>query len=146
MISLSHCLAQSLSLTSVVPQADYLQPKLLGILAFFNMQLLSSSTGEKEKKKMVSSRDSSGQDRCLGQNVYLSVFSPALSLQALNSLMALMKLLGSKHISSVRVKMMTTLRTGLRYKEDFPQLCCRSVAAHRLHTLCLHREQQKSLS
>uniref|UniRef100_A0A8B9RAG0 Serine/threonine-protein kinase ATR n=1 Tax=Astyanax mexicanus TaxID=7994 RepID=A0A8B9RAG0_ASTMX len=74
--------------------ADYLQPKLLGILAFFNMQLLSSSAGEKEKKKM-----------------------------ALNSLMALMKLMGSKHISSVRVKMMTTLRTGLRYKEDFPQLC-----------------------
>lgn len=34
-------------------QADYLQPKLLGILAFFNMQLLSSSAGEKEKKKMV---------------------------------------------------------------------------------------------
>uniref|UniRef100_A0A672LJ32 Serine/threonine-protein kinase ATR n=1 Tax=Sinocyclocheilus grahami TaxID=75366 RepID=A0A672LJ32_SINGR len=33
--------------------ADYLQPKLLGILAFFNMQLLSSSAGEKEKKKMV---------------------------------------------------------------------------------------------
>ncbi|XP_016090899.1 serine/threonine-protein kinase ATR [Sinocyclocheilus grahami] len=60
--------------------ADYLQPKLLGILAFFNMQLLSSSAGEKEKKKM-----------------------------ALNSLMALMKLMGPKHISSVRVKMMTTL-------------------------------------
>ncbi|KAL6468384.1 hypothetical protein MHYP_G00240610 [Metynnis hypsauchen] len=77
--------------------ADYLQPKLLGILAFFNMQLLSSSAGEKEKKKM-----------------------------ALNSLMALMKLMGSKHISSVRVKMMTTLRTGLRYKEDFPQLCCQT--------------------
>ncbi|XP_072524827.1 serine/threonine-protein kinase ATR [Salminus brasiliensis] len=77
--------------------ADYLQPKLLGILAFFNMQLLSSSAGEKEKKKM-----------------------------ALNSVMALMKLMGSKHISSVRVKMMTTLRTGLKYKEDFPQLCCQT--------------------
>ncbi|XP_053507281.1 serine/threonine-protein kinase ATR [Ictalurus furcatus] len=84
-------------ITSPVIMADYLQPKLLGILAFFNMQLLSSSAGEKEKKKM-----------------------------ALNSLMALMKLMGSKHISSVRVKMMTTLRTGLRYKEDFPQLCCRT--------------------
>ncbi|MGH0136331.1 UNVERIFIED_CONTAM: hypothetical protein FKN15_036029 [Acipenser sinensis] len=32
--------------------ADYLQPKLLGILAFFNMHLLSSSVGEKEKEKM----------------------------------------------------------------------------------------------
>ncbi|GAA6079294.1 serine/threonine-protein kinase ATR isoform X1, partial [Tachysurus ichikawai] len=84
-------------ITSPEIMADYLQPKLLGILAFFNMQLLSSSAGEKEKKNM-----------------------------ALNSLMALMKLMGSKHISSVRVKMMTTLRTGLRYKEDFPQLCCRT--------------------
>lgn len=32
------------------PQADYLQPKLLGILAFFNMQLLSSSVGIEDKK------------------------------------------------------------------------------------------------
>ncbi|KAK7904072.1 hypothetical protein WMY93_016679 [Mugilogobius chulae] len=78
-------------------QADYLQPKLLGILAFFNMQLLSSSAGEKDRKKM-----------------------------ALTSVMALMKLMGSKHISSVRVKMMTTLRTGLRFREDFPLLCCQT--------------------
>ncbi|XP_041120696.1 serine/threonine-protein kinase ATR-like [Polyodon spathula] len=77
--------------------ADYLQPKLLGILAFFNMHLLSSSVGEKEKKQM-----------------------------ALNSLVSLMTLMGPKHISSVRVKMMTTLRTGLRYKDDFPQLCCKA--------------------
>nr|XP_033814332.1 serine/threonine-protein kinase ATR isoform X1 [Geotrypetes seraphini] len=76
--------------------ADYLQPKLLGILAFFNMQLLSSSIGIEDKK------------------------------MALNSLVSLMKLMGAKHISSVRVKMMTTLRTGLRYKEDFPELCCRA--------------------
>ncbi|XP_067098811.1 serine/threonine-protein kinase ATR [Osmerus mordax] len=77
--------------------ADYLQPKLLGILAFFNMQLLSSSAGEKDRKKMV-----------------------------LTSLMALMRLMGPKHISSVRVKMMTTLRTGLRYRDDFPLLCCQT--------------------
>ncbi|XP_045917946.1 serine/threonine-protein kinase ATR isoform X1 [Micropterus dolomieu] len=77
--------------------ADYLQPKLLGILAFFNMQLLSSSAGEKDRKKL-----------------------------ALTSVMALMRLMGSKHISSVRVKMMTTLRTGLRYREDFPLLCCQT--------------------
>uniref|UniRef100_A0A669AX27 Serine/threonine-protein kinase ATR n=1 Tax=Oreochromis niloticus TaxID=8128 RepID=A0A669AX27_ORENI len=77
--------------------ADYLQPKLLGILAFFNMQLLSSSAGEKDRKKLV-----------------------------LTSVMALMRLMGSKHISSVRVKMMTTLRTGLRYREDFPLLCCQT--------------------
>ncbi|XP_075124962.1 serine/threonine-protein kinase ATR [Leptodactylus fuscus] len=76
--------------------ADYLQPKLLGILAFFNMHLLSSSIGIEDKK------------------------------MALNSLVSLMKLMGPKHISSVRVKMMTTLRTGLRYKDEFPELCCRS--------------------
>ncbi|CAJ0949104.1 unnamed protein product, partial [Ranitomeya imitator] len=47
-------------------------------------------------------------------------------IMALSSLVSLMKLMGPRHISSVRVKMMTTLRTGLRYKEDFPELCCRS--------------------
>lgn len=84
-------------ITTPERMADYLQPKLLGILAFFNMQLLSSSAGEKDRKKM-----------------------------ALTSVMALMKLMGSKHISSVRVKMMSTLRTGLRYREDFPLLCCQT--------------------
>ncbi|XP_066475341.1 serine/threonine-protein kinase ATR [Tiliqua scincoides] len=83
-------------ITSPELMADYLQPKLLGILAFFNMQLLSSSIGIEDKK------------------------------MALNSLMTLMKLMGSKHISAVRVKMMTTLRTGLRYKDDFPELCCKA--------------------
>ncbi|XP_045440081.1 serine/threonine-protein kinase ATR isoform X4 [Pipistrellus kuhlii] len=83
---------------SISPEqmADYLQPKLLGILAFFNMQLLSSSVGIEDKK------------------------------MALNSLMSLMKLMGPKHVSSVRVKMMTTLRSGLRFKDDFPELCCRA--------------------
>ncbi|XP_049917731.1 serine/threonine-protein kinase ATR [Epinephelus moara] len=84
-------------ITTPERMADYLQPKLLGILAFFNMQLLSSSAGEKGRKKL-----------------------------ALTSVMALMRLMGSKHISSVRVKMMTTLRTGLRYREDFPLLCCQT--------------------
>nr|XP_008104413.1 PREDICTED: serine/threonine-protein kinase ATR isoform X1 [Anolis carolinensis] len=83
-------------ITSSERMADYLQPRLLGILAFFNMQLLSSSVGIEDKK------------------------------MALNSLMALMTLMGPKHISAVRVKMMTTLRTGLRYKDDFPELCCKS--------------------
>ncbi|XP_063122216.1 serine/threonine-protein kinase ATR isoform X2 [Rattus norvegicus] len=83
-------------ITSPELMADYLQPKLLGILAFFNMQLLSSSVGIEDKK------------------------------MALTSLMSLMKLMGPKHVSSVRVKMMTTLRTGLRFKDDFPELCCRA--------------------
>ncbi|XP_075426221.1 serine/threonine-protein kinase ATR isoform X3 [Ascaphus truei] len=84
------------NITEPEMMADYLQPKLLGILAFFNMHLLSSSIGIEDKK------------------------------MALNSLVSLMKLMGPKHISSVRVKMMTTLRTGLRYKEEFPELCCRA--------------------
>uniref|UniRef100_A0A6I8NKR0 Serine/threonine-protein kinase ATR n=1 Tax=Ornithorhynchus anatinus TaxID=9258 RepID=A0A6I8NKR0_ORNAN len=84
-------------ITSPELMADYLQPKLLGILAFFNMQLMSSSVSIEDKK------------------------------MALNSLMSLMKLMGPKHISSVRVKMMTTLRTGLRYKDDFPDLCWLSL-------------------
>ncbi|KAF3845218.1 hypothetical protein F7725_008381, partial [Dissostichus mawsoni] len=84
-------------ITTPERMADYLQPKLLGILAFFNMQLLSSSAGEKERKKLT-----------------------------LTSVMALMRLMGSKHISSVRVKMMTTLRTSLRFREDFPLLCCQT--------------------
>nr|XP_015216835.1 PREDICTED: serine/threonine-protein kinase ATR isoform X1 [Lepisosteus oculatus] len=84
-------------ITTAELMADYLQPKLLGILAFFNRQLLRSNLGENVKKKM-----------------------------ALKSLVALMKLMGPKHIGSVRVKMMTTLRTGLRYKDDFPELCCQS--------------------
>ncbi|XP_037833578.1 serine/threonine-protein kinase ATR [Kryptolebias marmoratus] len=84
-------------ITTPEHMADYLQPKLLGILAFFNMQLLSSSAGEKDRKKL-----------------------------ALTSVIALMRLMGSKHISSVRVKMMTTIRTGLRYREDFPRLCCQT--------------------
>ncbi|XP_052043584.1 serine/threonine-protein kinase ATR isoform X2 [Apodemus sylvaticus] len=83
-------------ITSPELMADYLQPKLLGILAFFNMQLLSSSVGIEDKK------------------------------MALTSLMSLMKLMGPKHVSSVRVKMMTTLRTGLRFKDEFPELCCRA--------------------
>ncbi|KAM7376136.1 hypothetical protein PAMP_005881 [Pampus punctatissimus] len=103
-------------ITTSEHMADYLQPKLLGILAFFNMQLLSSSAGEKDRKKM-----------------------------ALTSVIALMRLMGSKHISSVRVKMMTTLRTGLRYREDFPLLCCqtwdcfvRSVESAHLGPLLSH--------
>ncbi|KAJ3613478.1 hypothetical protein NHX12_019727 [Muraenolepis orangiensis] len=84
-------------ITTPERMADYLQPKLLGILAFFNMQLLSSSAGEKDRKKL-----------------------------ALTSVMALMRLIGSRHITSVRVKMMTTLRTGLRYRDDFPLLCCQT--------------------
>lgn len=141
-----------------------MQPKLLGILAFFNMQLLSSSAGEKDRKKLVCDpqlrtnlitdnmsvrgfafeashcAQAEAPDALIG--LVCSVFSVRLlkrknlstcvCAQALTSVMELMRLMGSKHISSVRVKMMTTLRTGLRYKEDFPLLCCQSVHAFTL--------------
>lgn len=102
-----------------------MQPKLLGILAFFNMQLLSSSAGEKDHKKLV--RDP--QLNLITDNCVLCLNSQTVCFcaQALTSVMELMRLMGSKHIGSVRVKIMTTLRTGLRYREDFPLLCCRSV-------------------
>uniref|UniRef100_A0A3P8URA2 Serine/threonine-protein kinase ATR n=1 Tax=Cynoglossus semilaevis TaxID=244447 RepID=A0A3P8URA2_CYNSE len=64
---------------------------------------------------------------------------------ALTSVMSLMRLMGSKHISSVRVKMMTTLRIGLKYREDYPLLCCqmwdcfvRSVETSHLGPLLSH--------
>lgn len=64
------------------------------------------------------------------QSVSMPMLACFFCPQALTSVMALMRLMGSKHISSVRVKMMTTLRTGLRYREDFPLLCCQSVHTH----------------
>lgn len=104
-----------------------MQPKLLGILAFFNMQLLSSSAGEKDRKKLVGLRRLRTNSKC---KVSVCQCLPGFCPQALTSVMALMRLMGSKHISSVRVKMMTTLRTGLRYRDDFPLLCCQSVHTH----------------
>ncbi|XP_041465563.1 serine/threonine-protein kinase ATR-like [Lytechinus variegatus] len=77
--------------------ADFLQPRLLGILAFFDSQLLNSRIPIQDKK------------------------------QALESLVCIMKLMGPKHITGVRVKVMTTLKIGLRYKEHgFPALSCKA--------------------
>lgn len=61
-----------------VLQADYLQPKLLGILAFFNMQLLSSSAGEKDRKKLVGLRRLRTNSKCkVSVCQCLPVFLPA---------------------------------------------------------------------
>ncbi|KAJ8029668.1 Serine/threonine-protein kinase ATR [Holothuria leucospilota] len=77
--------------------ADFLQPRLLGILAFFDSQLLNSHTPLEDRKL------------------------------ALESLVCIMRLMGPKHITGVRVKIMTTLKIGLRYKDHgFQLLSCRA--------------------
>ncbi|CAL1278598.1 unnamed protein product [Larinioides sclopetarius] len=47
--------------------------------------------------------------------------------QALESLIAIMKIMGSRAITAVRFKLMATLRLTLRFKEgDFPKICCKA--------------------
>ncbi|XP_071964795.1 serine/threonine-protein kinase ATR-like isoform X2 [Antedon mediterranea] len=84
-------------ITKAENMADFLQPRLLGILAFFDSQLLTNSIALEDKKL------------------------------ALESLVSIMKLMGAKHITTVRVKVMTTLKISLRFKEQgFPILSCRA--------------------
>ncbi|KAK3744393.1 hypothetical protein QZH41_012155, partial [Actinostola sp. cb2023] len=74
--------------------ANFLQHRLLGILAFYNTVLVTNS--DLEEKKL-----------------------------ALKSLVKLMEMMGPKHITSVRVKVMGILRLGLRFKHTgFPELSC----------------------
>ncbi|XP_038072304.1 serine/threonine-protein kinase ATR-like [Patiria miniata] len=84
-------------ITEATDMADFLQPRLLGILAFFDSQLLNSHIAVEDKKL------------------------------ALESLVCIMKLMGTRHITGVRLKIMATLKIGLRYKDDgFPLLSCRA--------------------
>ncbi|XP_033634079.1 serine/threonine-protein kinase ATR-like [Asterias rubens] len=84
-------------ITEAADMADFLQPGLLGILAFFDSQLLNSHIAVEDKKL------------------------------ALDSLVCIMKLMGTKHITGVRLKIMATLKIGLRYKDHgFPLLSCRA--------------------
>ncbi|XP_076315035.1 serine/threonine-protein kinase ATR-like [Tachypleus tridentatus] len=74
--------------------AKFLQPRLLGFLAFFDSQLLNANFPLEEKK---------------------------LALGSLNSIMELM---GPKHITAVRMKVMATLKIAIHFtEEDFPQIC-----------------------
>lgn len=83
------------NIESTEDMADYLQPRLLGVLAFFDSQLLISSIPVEEKK---------------------------LTLKSLTSIIQLM---GPKHVTFVRYKIMNTLRIGLRFKENgFPEISC----------------------
>ncbi|KAL5004570.1 hypothetical protein ScPMuIL_018026 [Solemya velum] len=77
--------------------ADFLQPRLLGVLAFFDSQLLNSNITMDEKK---------------------------LTLEAL---IAVIKLMGPKHITTIRYKVMNTLRIGLQFKDrEFMELSCKA--------------------
>uniref|UniRef100_UPI00358FE87A LOW QUALITY PROTEIN: serine/threonine-protein kinase ATR n=1 Tax=Myxine glutinosa TaxID=7769 RepID=UPI00358FE87A len=93
---LSDASSQGFKIHSPEQMADYLQPRLMGVLAFFNVQLLQTSISIEEKRR------------------------------ALSSLVALMKLMGPRHVTEMRVKMLTTLKTALMYKDHFPELCCRA--------------------
>ena len=76
--------------------ADWLRPKLLGIIMRFDNYLKDTTVVSLREKK-----------------------------RAYASLIGLMKLMGTKHITSVRVHLMTTLRIGHKYKEmGFAELCC----------------------
>ncbi|KAL4227217.1 hypothetical protein ACF0H5_012662 [Mactra antiquata] len=77
--------------------ADYLQPRLLGVLAFFDSQLLKPSIPMEEKRP------------------------------ALESLISIVRLMGSKNISAIRHKVMNTLRIGLQFTDNvFVELSCRA--------------------
>ncbi|KAK7486773.1 hypothetical protein BaRGS_00021920, partial [Batillaria attramentaria] len=77
--------------------AMYLQPRLLGVLAFFDSQLVNTNVALADKKL------------------------------ALESLISILNLMDSEHIGSIRYKVMNTLRLGLRFKDRaFMELSCRA--------------------
>jgi len=76
--------------------ADLLEPNILGTLYHFDRYLNEGTNSVSEKAK------------------------------AYNSLVSYIKLMGSKYVTRVRMRVMTTLKIGLRYRESavFVQLCC----------------------
>ncbi|RUS83841.1 hypothetical protein EGW08_008382 [Elysia chlorotica] len=77
--------------------AQYLEPRLLGVLAFFDAQLMNSNIIMQDKKL------------------------------ALKSVISIIRLMGSKHITSIRHKMMNTLRLALNFrKPDFVDISCKA--------------------
>ncbi|XP_023240203.1 serine/threonine-protein kinase ATR-like [Centruroides sculpturatus] len=76
--------------------AKFLQPRLLGFIAYFDSQLLNSYISLNEKRL------------------------------ALESFICVMELMGPQRITPVRIKVMATLRIALRFTEnDFPKTCCK---------------------
>ncbi|GFO31552.1 serine/threonine-protein kinase atr [Plakobranchus ocellatus] len=77
--------------------ALYLEPRLLGVLAFFDAQLMNSNIIIQDKEL------------------------------ALKSVISIIRLMGSKHITSIRHKVMNTLRLGLNFREpSFVEISCKA--------------------
>ncbi|KAK6188750.1 hypothetical protein SNE40_004864 [Patella caerulea] len=77
--------------------ADYLEPRLLGVLAYLDFKLM---------------------------NPYFIIQDKRLALE---SLTAIIRLMGPKHISSIRYKVLNTLRLGLQFKDKtFVENSCRA--------------------
>ncbi|CAL1526088.1 unnamed protein product, partial [Lymnaea stagnalis] len=77
--------------------AHYLEPRLLGVFAFFDSQLMNSNTLKGDKEL------------------------------ALKSVIAIIGLMGSRQISSIRHKVMNTLRLGLQFTErSFVEISCKA--------------------
>lgn len=84
-------------ITTPEEMADYLQPRLLGVLAHFDSQLMNASLPMEEKRP------------------------------ALESLISIIRLMGSKNISGIRHKVMNTLRIGLQFTDKaFIEISCRA--------------------
>ncbi|KAK3087904.1 hypothetical protein FSP39_012312 [Pinctada imbricata] len=78
-------------------QADYLQPHLLGVITYFDSNLMNAEN-PKSLKKLI-----------------------------LESLTALIKLMGKKHISRIRQRVYSTLKIGLELKDsDFNDTNCKA--------------------
>ncbi|XP_076341558.1 serine/threonine-protein kinase ATR-like isoform X4 [Tachypleus tridentatus] len=104
-------------ITKPEDMAKFLQPRLLGFLAFFDSQLLNANFPLEEKK---------------------------LALGSLNSIMELM---GPKHITAVRMKVMATLKIAIHFtEEDFPQICTQAwnTFVHKLEMRRLSENQKSS--
>nr|XP_034325117.1 serine/threonine-protein kinase ATR isoform X2 [Crassostrea gigas] len=77
--------------------ADYLQPRLLGVIAFFDSQLLNARIPLSDKRLTM------------------------------ESLTAIIKLMGKKHIGTIRHKVVGTLRIGLQFTDrEFIEINCRA--------------------
>ncbi|KAH9492123.1 hypothetical protein Btru_027012 [Bulinus truncatus] len=77
--------------------AQYLEPRLLGVLVFFDSQLMNPNTTKEDK------------------------------ILALKSVISIIGLMGSKHISSIRHKVMNTLKLGLKFTEkSFAEISCKA--------------------
>ncbi|XP_077556323.1 ATR serine/threonine kinase meiotic 41 [Haemaphysalis longicornis] len=74
--------------------AEFLQPRLLGFLTFFDLQLVNKSSVPDDKKRM-----------------------------ALRSLERILRLMGQRHVTALRMKLMATLKLALRLTHgEFPSI------------------------